>query len=140
MRAIDILIIEDDPADVELTIRVLREHALANEIDVVRDGEEALAYFFGAGAASAGVPRLILLDLKLPKIEGLEVLRRLKSEDSTRTIPVVVLTSSREAPDLKRAYDLGVNSYLCKPIEFQDFGEVIRQLGMYWLVVNESPS
>lgn len=140
---VDILLVEDDPRDVELTLRAFREHNLSNSIEVARDGSEALDYLFppeaGQGESPPPKPRCVLLDLKLPKVDGLEVLRRVKGDSRTRTIPVIVLTSSKEAPDLETAYGLGVNSYLCKPVEFTAFVEVIRQIGLYWVLLNEMP-
>jgi CheY-like chemotaxis protein len=137
---VDILLVEDDPADVELTLRSLRRNGLANSIHVVHDGAEALEYLIGTDdKGPLGRPKCVLLDLKLPKVGGLEVLRQIKQMPELRTIPVIVLTSSREAPDLKTAYELGVNSYLCKPVTFKDFAEMIRQIGYYWLLTNVSP-
>ena len=131
-----ILLVEDDPDHELLTIRALKKSNIANEVKVARDGEEALAALFGPGAVR---PQLVLLDLKLPKVEGLEVLRRIREDDSTRMLPVVVLTSSDEERDVVRSYKLGVNSYIRKPVNFTDFAEATRQLGMYWLVLNECP-
>jgi two-component system response regulator len=141
--AIDILLVEDNPADVELTLRALRKANLANPIRVVADGEEALDYLFGGGAggttAGAHHPRVVFLDLKLPKVSGLDVLRRIKSDPATKTIPVVVLSSSREEPDIKTAYALGANSYIVKPVDFEKFVEAVGHLGLYWLLLNEGP-
>jgi DNA-binding response OmpR family regulator len=131
-----ILLVEDDPDHELLTIRALKKSNIANEVRVARDGEEALAALFGADAVK---PQLVLLDLKLPKVEGLEVLRRIREDESTRMLPVVVLTSSDEERDVVRSYKLGVNSYIRKPVNFTDFAEATRQLGMYWLVLNECP-
>lgn len=131
-----ILLVEDDPDHELLTIRALKKANVANDIQVARDGEEALSALFGTDAIR---PQLILLDLKLPKIDGLEVLRRIRESDATRMLPVVVLTSSDEERDLIRSYQLGVNSYIRKPVSFTDFAEATRQLGMYWLVLNECP-
>ncbi len=131
-----ILLVEDDPDHELLTIRALKKSNIANEVRVARDGEEALAALFGANAVK---PQLVLLDLKLPKVEGLEVLRRIRDDESTRMLPVVVLTSSDEERDVVRSYKLGVNSYIRKPVNFTDFAEATRQLGMYWLVLNECP-
>jgi CheY-like chemotaxis protein len=136
----EILLVEDDPADVELALHALHENHLANHIRVLRDGEEALEYLFGPGAnglqASTLLPRLILLDLKLPKVNGLEVLRLVKNNARTKYIPVVILTASNEERDLVRGYDLGVNSYLQKPVDFNRFRELVARVGLYWLVTN----
>ena len=138
---IEILLVEDDPNDVELALRALRRNKLANQIHVARDGEEALDYLFGRGPHSGrnldAQPKLILLDLKLPKINGLEVLREIKGDPRTRPVPVVVMTSSREQRDMLEGYELGVNSYIQKPIDFDQFQRVIQDLGYYWLVVNQ---
>lgn len=131
-----ILLVEDDPDHELLTIRALKKSNIANEVHVARDGEEAIEALFGPSAIR---PQLILLDLKLPKIEGLEVLRRIRDNDATSMLPVVVLTSSDEERDVVRSYKLGVNSYIRKPVNFNDFAEATRQLGMYWLVLNECP-
>ncbi|GIK16170.1 MAG: response regulator [Planctomycetota bacterium] len=137
----EILLVEDDPNDVDLTLRVFRNHQLANRIRVFRDGAEVVEYLLPEDRNQpVDVPRFILLDLKLPKISGLDVLRRIRSDERTRTIPVVMLTSSRQIPDIREAYALGVNSYLCKPVEFDAFAEVVRQLGMYWMLLNEPPT
>lgn len=140
---IEILLVEDNPDDVELTLRGLRHNHVANRIHIARDGEEALDFLFCRGAFAgrdaATPPRVILLDLKLPKVEGLEVLRQVKSDPRTRAIPVVVLTSSREEKDMIQSYHLGVNSYIQKPVDFDKFRETVRQLGLYWLVVNQAP-
>lgn len=140
-REFEILIVEDDPNDAELITRALRKHNLANKIVLLKDGAEALDFLFGKGSFAQmddGKPRVILLDLKLPKINGIEVLRKIKSEERTKKIPVVILTSSREERDLKDAYDLGVNSYVTKPIQFDEFAKVVSELGMYWLLLNKS--
>lgn len=135
-----ILLVEDDPDHELLTIRALRKSHIANDVRVARDGEEALAMLFGeSGEALANLPQVVLLDLKLPKIDGLEVLRRIRESDRTRMLPVVVLTSSDEETDIVRSYKLGVNSYIRKPVNFSDFAEATLQLGMYWLVLNECP-
>jgi DNA-binding response OmpR family regulator len=131
-----ILLVEDDPDHELLTIRALKKSNIANEVRVARDGEEAIDALFGENAVK---PQLVLLDLKLPKVEGLEVLRRIRESESTRMLPVVVLTSSDEERDVVRSYKLGVNSYIRKPVNFTDFAEATRQLGMYWLVLNECP-
>jgi two-component system response regulator len=138
-----ILLVEDNPKDVTLTLHALREGHLANVIHVVRDGEEALDFLFCRGQFSDRSfdhpPRLVLLDLKLPKVDGLEVLRAVKSDLRTKAIPVVILTASREEKDLVDSYHLGVNGYIQKPVEFEAFRSAIKQLGLYWLVVNEPP-
>jgi two-component system response regulator len=138
-----ILLVEDNSDDVELTLRAFRKSKVLNEIVVVRDGVEALDYLFAtgthAGRDQKSMPEVILLDLKLPKIGGLEVLRRLRAEESTRRIPVVVLTSSSEEKDILTSYDLGANSFVRKPVDFAQFIVAAQQLGMYWLVMNEPP-
>jgi two-component system response regulator len=142
-NGIQILLVEDNPADVELTLHALRENKLANSIQVVRDGEEALDFLFCRGGfqnrSYDSLPRMILLDLKLPKVDGLEVLRAIKEDPRTRSIPVVILTSSKEDRDLINGYQLGVNSYIQKPVDFVQFRDTVRQLGLYWLVVNAVP-
>ena len=140
---VEILLVEDNPNDVELTLHALKEHHLGNRIEVVRDGAEALEFIFNAGAYAHRSPdqhpKVILLDLKLPKVDGLEVLKRLKSDTRTRTIPVVILTSSREERDIVESYKLGVNSYIVKPVDFEQFTEAVRKLGLYWLLLNQPP-
>ncbi len=131
-----ILLVEDDPDHELLTIRALKKSNIANEVRVARDGEEAINLLCGLAAIR---PQVVLLDLKLPKVDGLEVLRRIRENDATRMLPVVVLTSSDEERDVVRSYQLGVNSYIRKPVNFSDFAEATRQLGMYWLVLNECP-
>ena len=131
-----ILLVEDDPDHELLTIRALKKSNIANDVRVARDGAEAIELIFGPNAIH---PQVVLLDLKLPKVEGLEVLRRIREDASTRMLPVVVLTSSDEERDVVRSYQLGVNSYIRKPVNFNDFAEATRQLGMYWLVLNECP-
>ena len=131
-----ILLVEDDPDHELLTIRALQKSKIANDVRVARDGAEAIELLFGADPIK---PQVILLDLKLPKVEGLEVLRRIRESAETRMLPVVVLTSSDEERDLVRSYQIGVNSYIRKPVNFSDFAEATRQLGMYWLVLNECP-
>ncbi|MBW2246139.1 MAG: response regulator [Deltaproteobacteria bacterium] len=143
MRKKIILLVEDNPDDELLAIRALEKNNIMNEVVVARDGAEALDYLFGAGAYTGRdmsvMPQIILLDLKLPKIDGLEVLRRLRNNERTKLLPVVVLTSSKEDRDLTECYSLGANSYIRKPVNFAQFTEAIRQLGLYWLVLNESP-
>jgi two-component system response regulator len=140
---VQILLVEDDPKDAKLTIHALREENLANNVQVARDGEEALDYLFSqgefAGRRIDHLPQLVLLDLKLPKVDGLEVLRTVKADPRTKTIPIVVLTSSREESDLVESYRLGVNAYVQKPVEFDSFRQAVKQLGLFWLVVNEAP-
>jgi two-component system response regulator len=143
MRKKIILLVEDNPDDELLAIRALEKNNIMNDVVVARDGAEALDYLFGTGAYTGRdmsvMPQIILLDLKLPKIDGLEVLRRLRNNERTKLLPVVVLTSSREDRDLTECYSLGANSYIRKPVNFAQFTEAIRQLGLYWLVLNESP-
>jgi len=140
---VEILLVEDNPADVELTLHALRRNNLANRIHVARDGEEALDFLFCRGPHSTrsfdNPPRMVLLDLKLPKVDGLEVLRQLKGDSRTKAIPVVILTSSKEDRDMVSGYQLGVNSYIQKPVDFTAFRETIKQLGLYWMVVNQPP-
>lgn len=139
-----ILLVEDNKQDELLTIRALEKNNIMNRVDVVRDGKEALDYIFRRGDFTAmdsdPMPQVILLDLKLPKVDGIEVLRELRSNDKTRRIPVVVLTTSSEDVDLLRAYDLGANSYVRKPVDFNEFMGAVKNLGLYWLVLNESPT
>ena len=140
---IDILLVDDNKDDIELTVHALRKEHLANRIHVVRDGEEALEFLFCTGAFAEcsfdNPPRLVLLDLKLPKVDGMEVLKRLKADPRTRTIPVVILTSSKEERDLVDSYGLGANSYIQKPVDFDQFRDTVKRVGMYWLVVNLPP-
>ena len=138
-----ILLVEDNPDDEALTRRALTKNNILNELVVARDGVEALDYLFGTGPHAGRdlrvMPTLVLLDLKLPKVDGLEVLRRLREDARTRAVPVVVLTSSKEEQDLARSYSIGINSYIRKPVDFEQFMEAVRQLGLYWLVLNEPP-
>jgi len=138
-----IMVVEDNPDDEELTLRALRKGKIANEIVVTRDGNEALEFVFGkgqyAGRNLERMPAVILLDLKLPKLSGLEVLKQLRSDHRTKLIPVVVLTSSSEDEDMLRSYQVGANSYVRKPVEFSSFANAVSQLGMYWLLLNETP-
>jgi len=142
-QASDILLVEDNPEDAELTLRSLKKNNLANGVTHVEDGAEALDYLLCRGRFVAREihqpPKLVLLDLKLPKVNGLEVLRAMRQDDRMRNIPVVILTSSREDPDIKTAYDLGVNSYVVKPVEFHAFAEAVSTVGLYWLLVNQQP-
>jgi two-component system, response regulator len=138
---VEILLVEDNPSDVELTLRALKKHNLANKVLVVKDGTEALEFIFATGAyAHRNVengPKVILLDLKLPKVNGLEVLRKIKSDERTKLIPVVVLTSSKEDQDIVESYKLGVNSYIVKPVDFDKFAQAVSELGFYWLLLNQ---
>lgn len=140
---IEILLVEDNMGDAELTIRALKRRKLANRLVHLENGADALDYIFAEGIYSErnmeNIPRVILLDLNMPKVGGLEVLRRLKADDRTNEIPVIVLTSSNEDPDIKTCYKLGVNSYVVKPVDFDSFAKVVGQLGMYWFLLNEPP-
>jgi len=136
---VEILLVEDNASDLELTLHALKRHRLANRIEIVRDGQEALDYLFAAHRQPNIPPKVILLDLKLPKVDGLDVLRAIKANPATRAIPVIVLTSSREESDMVEAYKLGVNSYVVKPVDFEQFTEAVRILGMYWLLLNKLP-
>ena len=142
-NVVEILLVEDNPRDVELALRALKQHNLANHVSVAKDGEEALEFIFATGAyAHRNVhngPKVVLLDLKLPKVDGLEVLRRIKADDRTKCIPVVVLTSSAEESDRVESYHLGVNSYIVKPVEFDKFLDCVGEMGLYWLLLNEPP-
>ena len=142
-RPVEILLVEDNPNDVELALHALKKNNIANRIEVVRDGAEALEFIFATGAYAwrsiDHVPKVILLDLKLPKVDGLEVLRQIKADPRTRAIPVVALTSSREERDIVESYNLGVNSYITKPVDFDQFTQAVRTLGMYWLLLNQPP-
>lgn len=143
-EAFEILIVEDNPLDLEMTLRGLRKANIANRIHVARDGAEALECLFCEGAYAdrriEDAPRFVLLDLKLPKVDGLEVLARLKADERTRGIPVVMLTSSKEQRDLVESYQLGVNSYIVKPVDFENFVQAARELGSYWLMLNQRPA
>lgn len=140
---VEILLVEDNPNDVELTLIALKENKLANNVQIAHDGEEALEFIFSTGKYSGRdinlKPKVILLDLKLPKVDGIEVLRKIRSDERTKTIPVVVLTSSKEERDIVETYKLGVNSYIVKPVQFENFVKVVKELGLYWLVVNQPP-
>jgi len=138
---VEIVIVEDNPNDAELILRVFRKHNMANQVILLRDGAEALDFFFPPdGPAPGATLKIILLDLKLPKVDGIEILRRIKANERTRSIPVVVLTSSTEERDLNDAYKLGVNSYVAKPIKFDEFAKAVADLGLYWLVLNKLPA
>ena len=141
LDAVDILLVEDNPQDVELTVRALKKRNLANRLFVVEDGAEALDFMFCQGQYAqrdlVNSPKVVLLDLKLPKLNGLEVLRAIKADERTRTIPVVMVTSSREDPDIQAAYELGANSYVVKPVDFDAFLQAMNHLGFYWLLVNQ---
>jgi two-component system response regulator len=140
---VEILLVEDNPNDAELALRALKKHNLTNNIHLVKDGAEALDFIFGTGAYTGrnigNKPKVIFLDLKLPKVDGLEVLRKVKSDERTKTIPIVVLTSSHEERDLVESYKLGVNSYIVKPVDFDKFIQAVAQLGMYWMLLNKQP-
>jgi CheY-like chemotaxis protein len=139
-----ILLVEDNPDDEKLTVRALKKNNIVNQVVVARDGVEALDYLFGtgdhAGRSPNAMPSLVLLDLKLPKLDGVEVLRRMRADERTKRMPVVILTTSKEEQDLVNSYNNGANSYIRKPVDFTQFTEVVRQLGLYWLVLNEAPS
>jgi len=143
MHAVDVLLVEDNQQDAELTIRSLKKHKLANNVSVVEDGAEALDFIFCRGKYGERdinhPPKVIFLDLKLPLVSGLEVLRAIKQDARTKAVPVVVVTSSREDPDVKAAYELGANSYVVKPVDFESFTEAIGSLGLYWLLINQPP-
>lgn len=143
LNAVEILIVEDNPQDAELTLRAIRKNNLANKFYVAEDGEEALDFIFCRGKYIqrnfSSPPKVIFLDLKLPKISGLEVLQEIKSDPQTKSLPVVMVTSSREDPDIRRAYEFGVNSYVVKPVNFEDFLNAMSQTGLYWLLVNQPP-
>jgi len=139
---INILLVEDNPDDVELTIHALKKNNIVNPIAVMRDGQEALEYLFYKGKyanATHTLPNVILLDLKLPKVDGIEILQKIKNDRRLKLIPVVVLTSSKEESDVVRSYDLGVNSYIRKPVDFEQFVDTVKQIGFYWLLINEQP-
>ena len=142
-KNVEILLVEDNPDDARLTLRAFKKNKLTNQLLVVHDGEEALDFIFARGKFSMRAiddfPRVILLDLKLPKVNGLEVLKEIKKDDRTKFIPVVVLTSSKEESDIHKAYNLGVNSYIVKPVDFENFAITIREIGLYWLMINIPP-
>jgi two-component system, response regulator len=143
MSAKTILLVEDNPSDVELTKRALQRNHILNEIIVAEDGQEALDFLGGTGKYAGRdlslMPAVILLDLKLPKLDGLDVLKRIRAEERTHRLPVVILTSSKEEQDIAMSYDLGVNSYIRKPVDFEHFAECVKHLGLYWLIINETP-
>jgi CheY-like chemotaxis protein len=139
----EILLVEDNAADAEMTLRALRRNNLANKVHWVKDGEQALEFMFRTGAyadrEAGAVPKLVMLDIKMPKVDGIEVLRRIKANEATRTVPVVVMTSSNEERDVVESYRLGVNSYIVKPVQFESFLETVAKIGLYWLITNRVP-
>jgi CheY-like chemotaxis protein len=144
LNAVEIVLIEDNPHDAELALRALKKHGLTNKVQWLQDGAEALDFIFARGAyadrSANSRPKVILLDLKLPKVDGLEVLRRLKADEGTRSIPVVVMTSSQEEQDIIESYRLGVNSYIVKPVDFDKFAQSVADMGLYWLLLNKVPN
>jgi two-component system response regulator len=140
---VEILLVEDNPADAEMTLRALRRNNLANKVHWVKDGEQALDFMFRTGTYAerdpVSVPKLVMLDIKMPKVDGIEVLRRLKANENTRTVPVVVMTSSNEERDVVESYRLGVNSYIVKPVQFDSFLETVAKIGLYWVITNRVP-
>ena len=145
LNTVDLLLVEDNSNDAELTIRELKKHNLANNLFHVKDGAEALDFIFATGEFSGrrsmdSAPKLILLDIQMPKVNGIEVLQKIKSDERTRATPVVILTSSKEDPDIKKCYTLGANSYIVKPVNFERFAESIKNLGFYWLLLNQPPT
>ena len=144
MKEVEILLVEDNPTDAELAIRALKKNNFANKLEWVKDGAEALDFIFSTGVYSGrsllSKPKVILLDLRLPKVDGMDVLRRIKEDPRTKSIPVVVLTSSKEDRDIAESYELGVNSFISKPVEFENFAKTVAQLGLYWLLVNRPPT
>ena len=143
LEQVEILLVEDNPTDAEMTLRALRRNNLANKVHWVKDGEQALEFMFRTGAYAgrdpATVPKLIMLDIKMPKVDGIEVLRRIKANEETRTVPVVVMTSSNEERDVLESYRLGVNSYIVKPVDFPAFLDVVAKIGLYWVLTNRVP-
>jgi two-component system, response regulator len=141
-RQVEILLVEDSRADAEMTLRTLKKKGIANDVEWVRDGVEALEYLFCEGQYAGrgnGHPKMVLLDLKMPRMDGLQVLQRMRADPRTRLIPVVMMTSSREEGDLIASYERGVNSFVVKPVDFADFAETVAQVGMYWMIANEAP-
>ena len=143
LEQMEILLVEDNPTDAEMTLRALRRNNLANKVHWVKDGEQALEFMFRTGAYAgrdpATVPKLIMLDIKMPKVDGIEVLRRIKADERTRKVPVVVMTSSNEERDVVESYRLGVNSYIVKPVQFESFLETVAKIGLYWVITNRVP-
>jgi two-component system response regulator len=144
-NSVEVLLVEDNTVDAELTIRELQKHNMANNLVHVRNGKDALDFIFATGKYEGKreiqhYPRIILLDIQMPKVNGIEVLEKIKSDSRTKTVPVVILTSSKEHPDVRKCYDLGANSYIVKPVNFEGFAEAIKNLGFYWLLLNQSPA
>jgi two-component system response regulator len=144
-NSVDVLLVEDNINDAELTIRELKKHNMANNLYHVKDGEEALDFIFAMGKFAGKrdalhPPKVVLLDIQMPKVNGMEVLKKIKSDPATRSIPVVILTSSKESPDVQKCYDMGANSYIVKPVNFEGFAEAIRNLGFYWVLLNQPPT
>lgn len=143
VHQVEILLVEDNPADAEMTLRALRRNNLANKVHWVKDGEQALEYMFRSGAYAGrdpvAAPKLVMLDIKMPKVDGIEVLRRIKANEETRSVPVVVMTSSNEERDVMESYRLGVNSYIVKPVQFEAFLETVAKIGLYWVITNRVP-
>ncbi|MBN8864644.1 MAG: response regulator [Sphingobacteriales bacterium] len=144
-NSVEVLLVEDNIADAELTIRELRKHNMANHLVHVKNGEEALEFIFAKGRYASTrevqyTPKMVLLDIQMPKVNGIEVLQQIKDDPRTRSLPVVILTSSKENPDIQRCYDLGANSYIVKPVNFESFAQAIKNLGFYWLLLNQPPA
>jgi two-component system, response regulator len=144
-NSVEILLVEDNVTDAELTIRELKKHNMANNLVHVKNGEEAIDFVFATGKYASTreiqyTPKVILLDIQMPKVNGLEVLQKIKADPKTRAIPIVILTSSKESPDIQKAYDLGANSYIVKPVNFEGFAQAIKNLGFYWLLINQPPT
>lgn len=143
IREIEILLVEDNPHEAELALRSLKKHNFGNKVHHIDDGADALDFIFERGqyaGTSTGKPKLILLDIKLPRVDGIEILRQIKANERTRSIPVVILTSSKENSDVRSCYELGVNSYIVKPVEFESFSKAVAELGMYWMLLNTPPT